>query len=399
MPVLIRGANAPVPASTPTVVIRYLGSNRVPEVDISAFILRAGGKVGGDGDMVFYGQTSSGDGTVRLTDSHGPEGDDRSTTGFQVDLRRLDAGVEAVAFTATIHEGEVQGLALSAVSELEIAVLDSGREWLSFPVDTSGASEVAMILGQLYRRNDAWKFRAVGQGFKGGLKPLAEHFGVDISDAPAAPPPPTPPPTPVKLSKITLSKASPTVSLAKKRATYPQVKINLDWNRPAPQRGMFGFGTTKSGGVDLDLGCLFELQDGRKGAVQALGNSFGDFDGPPWIQLAGDDRTGAVEGGEWMRINGQYWDRIKRVLIYAFIYEGVPNWAATDAVVMLYADDSPPVEVRLDEGQEDLGMCAITLMENLDGQMRVSREIRYFQGHREMDQAYGWGMNWRAGSK
>jgi len=398
MTVLIRGANAPVAVARPSVVIRYRSGQQVPELDISAFILRNGGKVGGDGDMVFYGQTASRDGRVRLVEAAPPPPAGQSATMFQVDLQGLGDTAGAVAFTATIHEGVARGLALSAVNELEIAVLDGSRELLNFPVDTAAASEVAMILGQFYRHKGAWKFRAVGQGFQGGLQPLAEHFGVDIADTPPAPEP-APAPAPVNLSKITLDKSNPSVSLAKKSANYPQIKINLDWNRPAGKRGLFGLGTMKSTGVDLDLGCLFELQDGRKGAVQALGDSFGDFDSAPWIQLAGDDRTGTVEGGEWMRINGRYWDRIERVLVYAFIYEGAPNWAATDAVVMLYSDEGPPVEVRLDEGRDDLGMCAITLLENRGGQMQVSREMRYFQGHQEMDRAYGWGMKWRAGSK
>jgi len=401
---LIRGANAPVETAQVTVAVRYRGSARVPEVDISAFILRTGGKVAGDEDMVFYGQTRSGDGRLQLVEADPTPVADRAATVFQVDLAGLGDSAEAVAFTATIHEGAARGLTLSELAALEVAVLDGARELLNFPVETAGASEVAMILGQLYRHKGAWKFRAVGQGFKGGLKPLAEHFGVEIADTPAAPPPapepaPAPAPATVNLSKITLSKASPTVRLAKKSAHYQQIKINLDWNRPATKSGLFGFGTTNRGGVDLDLGCLFELQDGRKGAVQALGNHFGDFDDAPWIQLAGDDRTGAVEGGEWMRINGGHWDRIRRVLIYAFIYEGAPNWAATDAVVMLYSDEGPPVEVRLDEGRNDLGLCAITLLENRAGQMQVSREMRYFQEHPDMDRVYGWGMNWRVGSK
>ena len=134
-----------------------------------------------------------------------------------------------------------------------------------------------------------------------------------------------------------------------------------------------------------------ELADGRKGAVQALGDSFGHFDGPPFVQLSADDRTGQSADGEWLRINGTHWDQIRRVLVYCFIYEGAPNWAATDGVVTVYAPDQPPIEVRLDE-TSNMGMCAVTLLENVGGQMRVQREVRYFQNHKPMDEAFGWGV-------
>jgi len=224
----------------------------------------------------------------------------------------------------------------------------------------------------------------------------------------AAPTPPTPPPAPapaaapINLSKVTLTKERKSIDLAKKPAGggYGEVRINLNWNRnqapPSGGGGFFGFGKPK--GVDLDLGCLFELADGRKGAVQALGDSFGYFDGPPFVQLSADDRTGQSVDGEWMRINGRHWDEIKRVLVYAFIYEGAPNWAATDGVVTVYAPDQPPIEVRLDEAS-NMGMCAVTLIENAGGQMRISRKVQYFQNHKPMDEAFGWGMRWTRGSK
>ncbi|MFP3548428.1 hypothetical protein SB748_34140, partial [Rhizobium sp. SIMBA_035] len=84
-----------------------------------------------------------------------------------------------------------------------------------------------------------------------------------------------------------------------------EITINLNWNR-APQSssggGFFAALRGKTGGIDLDVGCLFEMKNGRKGAVQAVGHAFGDFTGEPFIQLLGDDRTGAKSDGEWLRI-------------------------------------------------------------------------------------------------
>ena len=86
-------------------------------------------------------------------------------------------------------------------------------------------------------------------------------------------------------------------------------------------------------GIDLDLGCLYELKNGQKGAVQALGNSFGNLNQAPFISLDGDDRTGAAASGENLRFNGNKLSEFKRILVYTFIYEGVANWQQADATV------------------------------------------------------------------
>jgi tellurite resistance protein TerA len=115
--------------------------------------------------------------------------------------------------------------------------------------------------------------------------------------------------------------------------------------------------------------------------------------------LAGDDRTGAATGGETIRINGDSLSRIKRVLVYAFIYEGVANWAAADGVATVRVPGQPDIEVRLDNPASGQGFCAIALIENDRGKFKVTKEERYFRGHRDADKAYGWHMRWAAGSK
>lgn len=153
------------------------------------------------------------------------------------------------------------------------------------------------------------------------------------------------------------------------------------------------------GKIDLDLACLFELKDGTVGAVQALGRRFGAFVSPPFVELLNDDRSGASEDGEWIEINGQRWPEIKRVLIYTFIYEGAPNWAATDGVVSVFAPGQPPIEVRLDEGAANAATCAIALFDNSNDQMRVTRIVRYFSGPDQMDTHFHWGLRWTTGRK
>ena len=115
-----------------------------------------------------------------------------------------------------------------------------------------------------------------------------------------------------------------------------EILVNLNWNNKPAKKGflgsLFGGGSKP---IDLDLGCLYELKNGRKGTVQALGNAFGSLQQEPYIALDGDDRTGAVATGENLRIDGNHIADIKRVLVYTYIYEGVANWQQADAVVTI----------------------------------------------------------------
>ena len=396
MSTLTPGANTAVSAGTLSVTVSY---TPVPgaDLDVSAFLLNESGKVRGDNDMCFFGQQSVNNGAVKLVESAA------GRTVFSVNLDAIDATIEKVALTATIYENKAK---FSAFPQLNVSV--SGG--IEAPIPTQGMQETALILGEFYRRQGVWKFRCVAQGFAGGLAPLAEHFGVDIAapaPAPAAAPTPAPAPvapapaSKVNLSKITLDKQRPSISLEKKDGDFGEIKINLNWNRTSPSGGGGFFASLrgKSGGIDLDVGCLYELENGKKGAVQALGNAFGDFRDEPFIQLMGDDRTGSVSDGEWLRINGKEWRKVRRVLVYAFIYEGAPNWQATDGVITLYIPGEAPIEVRLSEEGGTKGMCAIALLENIGGSVKVNRKVEFYKGHSDMDKAFGWGMRWAAGSK
>ena len=400
MTTLTPGANAPVDNATVSVTVTYTPDSG-QDIDLSAFLLGSSGKVRGDEDMCFYGQKTIGDGMVQMTEVSA------GRAVFSLDLARLDAAVEKVALTATIYENRST---FASVSQLSVSVTGG----IEAAIPTAGMQESALILGEFYRRQGTWKFRCVAQGFAGGLEPLAKHFGVEVASAPAsspkpqpasagspaAVPAPAPAPTPssVNLSKITLDKSRSSISLEKKAGgQYGKIRINLNWNQQQKSGGFLGFG--KKSSVDLDLGCLFEMQDGRKGVVQALGRGFGSYDQSPFIQLMGDDRTGSVSDGEWLHINGDRWSEIKRIAVFAFIYDGAPNWSATDGVVTLFAPNQAPVEVRVSEEGGQLGCCCIALLENISGEVNVTRRVDFHRDQEKLDQAYHWGMSWRAGSK
>ena len=393
---LTKGGNAPLASTTLQVTVAWKDRNpNAEELDVSCFLLTDSKKVRSDDDMIFYGQRQSKDGSVQIKDLAVTDGAGRKTS-FAVDLTKLATDVTSVAIVGTTATGGV-----NALETLSVNAAPNSGDPVIFDIPTSDATEAALILGELYLRNGQWKFRAVAQGFNGGLGPLAENYGVVI-DAPApaaAPPPPPPPASPsptVNLSKGTLTKEKPSVSLAKKTNGFGQIEINLNWTQTGgKKKGIFG---SKGKAIDLDLGCFFEMSDGAVGAVQALGNTFGRYDQAPFIELAGDDRTGTVTGGEWMRINGNHWQHLRRVLIYAFIYEGVPNWASADGVVTIHLPDGAPVEVPLDESS-NLGMCAVAEITNENGGIKFNREIKYFQAHPQMSEQYRYPLQWRAGRK
>ena len=240
---LAKGANTALPSGAMTMRVSWSSlAAAVQDVDVSAFLLTTEGRVTGDEGMVFYGQRQSPDGAVKIDQlSQG------GATTLVIDPSRVTGGIARIAVTATLTAEGTRPF--SDVGKLELVVEAGGSTVATFPLETQGASEAAMILGEVYERNGAWKFRAVGQGFNGGLQPLAEHYGVTI-DASAEAPPPEPPkaqpsPSTVNLSKISLSKSSPTISLEKKGGTLGEITINLDWNQGEPQKkGLFGLGGT-----------------------------------------------------------------------------------------------------------------------------------------------------------
>ncbi len=191
------------------------------------------------------------------------------------------------------------------------------------------------------------------------------------------------------------------VSLQKKgSAGLGEILVNLNWNSQPQKKGFLASLFSGNSGIDLDLGCLFELKDGRKGAVQALGNAFGSLNQPPFIMLDGDDRTGAAAAGENLRINGNQIANIKRILVYTFIYEGVANWQQADATVTIKYPGAEDLIVKMDEFNTTNKMCGLVLLENVnDETFSVEKLVQFYSGHEALDRAHNWGMRWTPGRK
>ncbi|MFY4722570.1 TerD family protein [Streptomyces sp. LaBMicrA B280] len=427
---MAKGSNTPVPATALRVELGRRQGPGVPDADASALLLAAG-KVRSDADFVFYNQPVHPSGAVRHEGKR-TEGALAVDT-LAVDLARVEGAIERIVLAASADGGT-----FGQVPDLYIEVTDPASGQVVARFDSPGATvETAFLLGEFYRRQGGWRFRAVGQGYAGGLEGLATEFGITVDEPqhPAPPPPDVPPPPapvsladappppawargsdvppppppaapPVRLAKVTLTKAAPAVSLAKQGGTSGVLRVNLNW-RMRKQLSGWGarWGDGGAGDLDLDLCALYELADGRKGVVQALGNSFGSLHRPPYIHLDGDDRTGAAASGENLTVNLDHLADLHRVLVFVTVYEGASSFAGLHATVTLQPQYGAPVDFALDECTAPSTVCALALITNTGGDLVVRREARYLvpergvSPQRTVDRAYGWGMNWTPGRK
>ena len=347
------------------------------ELDCTAYLLdEQTQKVRGDHDMVFYGQTQTPNGSVIL----------KSNNQFKINTQLIDPAIKKIVICASLSEPHT----FNILPAFKLQLSSQNQHVAQATVQTQARSEKALILAEVYRHNGAWKFRFIDQGFNGGLQPLAEHFGVEIDS--------TPKPPPLNLSKINLSKTNAKINLSKKGQSFGKIAVNLNWNKGTSKQKTFFQKLTRSDSIDLDLGAMIEFQDGSIDLVQALGKSFGNLNSKPYILLDQDDRTGSSLSGENLQINGDYWEKIKRVLIYTYIYEGVAKWTETDAKVTIRLPQQPEIEVALTDGNH-LTCCGIVQLQNIKGEIQATREVHYFKDQEQLDKFYQFGFRWRKGTK
>jgi tellurium resistance protein TerD len=152
------------------------------DLDANAFLLKTDGKVRNDGDFCFYNNKNVADGAVQHAGDNktgAGEGDDET---LNVELSKVPADVDRITFCVTIHDGETRKQNFGQVRNAYIRVVnaDGNAEIARYDLSEDASTETAMIFGELYRNGGDWKFRAVGQGFAGGLAPLATSFGVNV---------------------------------------------------------------------------------------------------------------------------------------------------------------------------------------------------------------------------
>jgi tellurium resistance protein TerD len=187
---LTKGGNVSLEKIAPTMSKMVIGlgwSARVTDgfdfdLDASLFLLGDQGRVLKDNDFIFYNNAKSACNSVEHTGDNltgEGTGDDES---IKVDLSNVPSNIERLAVAVTIHDAALRQQNFGQVSEAYIRIIDeqTGSEVCKYDLTEDYSTETAMTFGEVYRHNGAWKFKAIGQGFQGGLKPLAQEFGVNI---------------------------------------------------------------------------------------------------------------------------------------------------------------------------------------------------------------------------
>lgn len=323
--------------------------------------------------------------------SMGKEGNDIILT---IDLQRLPPSVPKIIVAISTDECSD----LSQIAAGHVSIMDHGQNTADyyFDKDSFGQGRAANLI-ELYQKTDIWRLSVVSGGFNGGLEALLTHFGavpekfLPLTICPPGNPlssvagsPPQPFSSPAPQTKINLKKSGDTHKINLSKNTG-EIRVNLNWNQ--------GFGQA----IDLDLACLYRLKSGKKGIVQALGNAFGSTSMEPYILLDKDDRFGNSADGETMLF--QKPDTIDFAVVFAYIYQGAPNWQQTGARVLLRQQSSPDIEIWIDNTNYKDRFCVIASLFGKDGNLDVRREERFFGGHREIDNFYGFGLRWTYGAK
>lgn len=395
---LLKGSNAPVP--TGPLAIRIECSE---PVDASAVLLGTDLRVRGDHDFVFYNQPQAAG--CRL---------DVATGTLHLDLGRVEPSVRSVAVLVSLDG--TRSRTFGTVAAPPRVTVTSGHAPVAAFTATGLGPESALHVVEIYRRDTGWRVRAVAQGWADGLAGLARSFGVVVDDSPAPPqpsapayvpppaptyvPPPAPTYAPPPTSTVAAPQPAPTRVLLDKqgesrslalvktgKAAKPGVlTFNLNWAQPRFGRG-----------VDLDLGCFVEMQDGDKMVIQPLGRQFGWVTKWPWIKLDRDDRTGQHGSGETLTIHRP--DLIRRVLVFAMIYEGTTDFGAVKAQLTMDDPTGGQTLVRLENPSARRSWCAIAMVSGNGLDVKITKEERYFRHHEEADRHYAYGFQWRAGTK
>lgn len=153
------------------------------DLDASAFVLTASGKVGVQEDFVFYGNLNNPSGSVKhLGDNRtgAGEGDDEQ---IQITLSAIPEQYTRVAFTATIYDADTRRQNFGQVSNAYIRIIntDNGEELMRYDLGEDFSIETAVVFGELYKNGTEWKFNAIGSGYQGGLAALCANYGVEAN--------------------------------------------------------------------------------------------------------------------------------------------------------------------------------------------------------------------------
>ncbi|MEV0981738.1 TerD family protein [Streptomyces sp. NPDC049915] len=259
---MLKGSNVPVEAATVRAVLRWSPGQGVPDVDASALLLGSDGRVRSDEDFVFYNQPRHPSGAVwGLGKKRLAEG---LTDTIQADLTGVEAEVSRIVLVAS-----ADGVAFDRVRDLSILLYDAavdGEALASFAIRPETGEETALICGELYRRGEGWKFRALGEGYSNGLKGLATDFGISVDESeeaageqPAATAPPSQPLPPEAPSAVPAQpgygypQQPPPTAPLQPAYGYPQAESRPAYGYPPAAADGYGYPQPVTGAPDPDF--------------------------------------------------------------------------------------------------------------------------------------------------
>jgi len=187
---LSKGGNVSLSKTDPSLknVIVGLGWDARPtdgadfDLDASAFMVKEDGKVRSDSDFIFYNQTKSTCGSIEHTGDNRTGAGDGDDEAVIVLLDKIPTDVQRVVFCVTIHDADIRKQNFGQVSHAFVRVVnkDSNNEVARYDLSEDASIETAMVFGEIYRHSGEWKFKAVGQGYAGGLAALAKQYGINV---------------------------------------------------------------------------------------------------------------------------------------------------------------------------------------------------------------------------
>jgi tellurite resistance protein TerA len=366
----------------------------VGSFDTACFGVDAQEKLSDDRYMVFYNQNSSPDNAI----SFQTQGQHQQ---YRLNLNALNAKIPKLVFTITSPDNQN----MTHLPSGQIVLLQNNQEVARYSFQAKDFSNEKAVMGlEVYQKDGVWRLHACGQGFAGGLEALVRHFGGEVAapvapapvlPIPVVPPAPVTPPAPkISLTKVNLDKRGETAKISLRKDIANTIHVNLNWNQQA-KRGFLGMSTPAA---DLDLGCMFELEDGNKGVFQALGRNMGQKGQYPFIYIDKDDRSGAAVNGENLYIERP--DLIKRVLIFTFIYEGARNgFQEVEGRMKMTDPAGNEITLALNNPDSKRTFCAVAMIQKIGSEISISKEELYYEHHGQADGHFGFGFRWSAGSK
>lgn len=151
------------------------------DLDASAFLLQQDGKAKGEDDFVFYNRLNGGNGSVIHTGDNRDGAGDGDDEQIKVDFAKVPALIQRIGITVTIHEAQQRSQNFGQVSNAFVRIVDeeTNNEILRYDLGEDFSVETAVVVCELYRHEQDWKFQAIGSGFSGGLDALCKNYGLD----------------------------------------------------------------------------------------------------------------------------------------------------------------------------------------------------------------------------